>query len=66
MTAYCDDWACPARASCRWAFGRSQVYSAMQPAELRRRERDPGAEACAEYEQDEPKPWLRPLAEQTR
>ncbi len=61
---YCDDWACPAKASCARHFGRSHAYAAMA---VRSVSTGHGAstwyfrgikENCAKYEYDKPKPWL--------
>ncbi len=56
---YCQDWACPASASCRRHFGRSEAYWAMEEdAELFRGDRAVGEESCADYERDQIQPWM--------
>jgi len=60
----CDDWLCPAGASCALAFWRSKEYAEMAGAgELKRRAREPGKDACTEYRFDKPKKWLMSAAE---
>lgn len=69
---WCDDWRCPARASCANHFGRSRAYAGMRlGAKVESVERtgrynwmagpDAGL-SCAEYRLDKPKSWLMPKA----
>jgi chlorite dismutase len=55
---YCDDWSCPAAASCALAWGRSREYAAMKPAKTAKAARAPDKDHCASYSFDEPRPWL--------
>lgn len=62
---YCDDWACPARASCARAWGRAREYWRFRPdlddregVALRKMGRAAGEDACDEYERDEVRPWM--------
>ena len=57
---FCDDWSCPAQASCGHAFWRSRAYAAMTiPAPPTRKfARRDGDEACTDYYTDKPRPWL--------
>jgi len=58
---YCDDWGCPAKASCRHHFWRSPEYAAMDDAAeiaFFDKHRDPDADSCYRYERDEVKDWL--------
>lgn len=59
----CDDWTCPAAVSCAHALGRSPDYASFKPVRIRRRDRQPGKEHCAEYRLDKPKPWLLSAAD---
>lgn len=59
--ALCDDWRCPAKASCALHLWRSPEYGACDLArtvETKAGSREAGAEACAAYRADDPKPWL--------
>lgn len=66
---WCDDWSCPARASCAHHFGRSGAYAAMRedhgPVEhgpftpYDRHASDDG-QACDKYRRDRRKAWLEP------
>lgn len=63
-TVYCEDWGCPAWVSCKHAWGRAREYAAMDidaNYELDKFGRAPGADACADYERDEPKEWMMRL-----
>lgn len=57
----CEDWECPSKWSCAHAFCRSHAYWAMkQPGpELFKGDRRRHQDACAEYERDRPRPWLK-------
>lgn len=57
---YCDDWQCPAMASCAHHFWRSPEYAGMHHAETEKFPRDPLKDSCSEYEFDKPKDWLMP------
>jgi hypothetical protein len=56
----CDDWECPAQASCGHAFWRSKAYAAMAMPAPRTRKfaREPGMDACTAYYTDKPRPWI--------
>ncbi len=58
--ALCDDWSCPAAASCARHFGRSAAYAAttMPAPATKTYTRTPDAESCPAYRFDRPKPWL--------
>lgn len=67
--SYCDDWSCPARASCAHHFGRSLAYARMSERHPRT-EHGPGTpydrhasedrQSCASWRFDRPKKWLMP------
>lgn len=68
---YCDDWRCPARASCAQHFGRSQAYAAMSDRRAKVESVEntgrfnwmagPDAgNSCEHYRLDKPKEWLMP------
>lgn len=65
---FCDDWGCPAKVSCAHHFGRSHAYASMKGADAensvhtRTFGRKPGADDCADYRFDRPRPWLLPPA----
>lgn len=62
---FCDDWACPAKASCARHFGRSINYWRFD-VEADHREgvrfakgpREAGHDHCKDYERDEIRPWM--------
>jgi len=58
---YCEDWQCPSKWSCAQALCRSHAYWAMseRPLELFKGERRRYQDACADYERDIPRPWLK-------
>lgn len=71
IEVYCDDWGCPARASCALHFGRSHAYAAMSDRRVRIESIEntgrfnwmtgPDAgKSCEHYELDKPKKWLMP------
>lgn len=57
----CEDWQCPAKWSCAKALCRSREYWAMseRPIELFKGDRRRHQDACAEYERDKPRAWLK-------
>lgn len=68
---YCDDWTCPASASCAHHFGRSAAYAGMKPAKTGHGDGTPydrhaseDRQSCAAYRFDRPKAWLMPQAGQ--
>lgn len=60
VQAVCQDWGCPARASCARHFGRHLAYWSMsvEPRQFMKRERKPGFESCLEYEPDTAHDWM--------
>jgi hypothetical protein len=57
----CDDWDCPAQASCGHAFWRSKAYAEMRMPvpPTGKFGRSPGDEACTDYFTDQPRAWIR-------
>jgi len=62
---WCDDWSCPARASCANHFGRSAAYAGMKPAKTGHghetpydRHQSEDRQACDKYRRDHAKSWL--------
>lgn len=58
--AYCDDWACPARASCARHFGRAEAYWSMRQEGDRffKGGREPEGDSWPVYERDRIQPWM--------
>lgn len=56
----CQDWGCPAKASCARHFGRHLAYWSMsgEPRQFMKRERKPGFGSCPEYEADKARDWM--------
>lgn len=56
----CDNWACPAKVSCALHIGRSAAFAAIaeRTPSTRTRTLPDGADSCAEYRTDKPRPWL--------
>lgn len=65
---WCDDWSCPARASCANHFGRSAAYAGMRegakaehgPLTAYDRHQSDDRQNCDKYRRDRAKPWLAP------
>lgn len=57
---YCEDWGCPAHASCARHFGRSREYWSMTQGgyRLEKFPRRAHWDACLSYVFDKPRPWL--------
>lgn len=72
---YCDDWSCPARASCAKHFGRSRAYASMRDPGRTRISHGEGTpfdrhasedrQSCSAYKFDKPRAWLMPQDGQT-
>ena len=64
---WCDDWSCPARASCAHHFGRSAAYFGMKEGAKTGhgdgtpydRHASEDRQSCAVYRFDRQKEWLR-------
>jgi hypothetical protein len=57
---YCDDWSCPARASCARHFGRSEAYWAMrqESGPFFKGKRKKSRDHCDDYRADRIRPWM--------
>lgn len=56
----CENWQCPASASCARSWGRSRQYWSMdrKHPKLVRRMVSRADGSCDDYERDRPRPWL--------
>ena len=57
----CEDWQCPSKWSCAHALCRSYEYWAMvdKPLNLFKGDRRRYQDACADYERDQPREWMK-------
>jgi hypothetical protein len=66
---YCADWGCPAKWACARHHCRSLDYwrfdieaSAREGVGFMKQRREPGADSCNRFEDDEPREWLADIA----